>query len=235
MSSSPSSPDPAIRVLLVEDDAATRTRLAAALASVSGLTVVGTCADKAGAVAWLSMRDADVLLCDLGLPDGSGTDVIRFARQQHPHCECMVITMFGDDANVLASIAAGATGYLLKDASDDDLRASILELRAGGSPMSPVIARQVINRLRNTGSDDRSRAERSAAPRSAPAVALSARETEVLDLVARGYTYAEIAGYLSIGVTTVASHIRNIYGKLAVNSRSEAVFEAHKLGLLKTL
>lgn len=235
MTQPPPSPEPDIRILLVEDDGATRARLSAALDSVPGLKVVATCIDKADALAWLSRHDADVLLCDLGLPDGSGTDVIRFARQQHPRCECMVVTMFGDDANVMASIAAGATGYLLKDASDDDLRASILELRAGGSPMSPVIARQVINRLRDADRPDAQRPASKPLPASVPGVSLSARETEILDLVARGYTYAEIAGLLSISVATVASHIRNIYGKLAVNSRSEAVFEAHKLGLLKAL
>ncbi len=95
--------------------------------------------------------------------------------------------------------------------------------------MSPVIARQVINRLRE--SDSRGQT----APTSAHSIVLSTRESEILDLISRGYTYAEISGYLSITVNTVASHIRNIYGKLAVNSRTEAVFEAHKLGLLKSL
>lgn len=227
--------DTEIRVLLVEDDPATRARLSAALDSVAGLRVVAACSGMTDACAWLSDHSPDVLLCDLGLPDGSGIDVIRFARRRHPQCDCMVITMFGDDANVLASIAAGATGYLLKDASDDDLRSSILELRAGGSPMSPVIARQVINRLRDADVRGATHANHKPPVAAPGGISLSARETEILDLVARGYTYAEIAGHLSIGVTTVATHIRNIYGKLAVNSRSEAVFEAHKLGLLKTL
>ncbi|MEW1781439.1 response regulator transcription factor [Arthrobacter sp. NPDC080086] len=225
----PPAADTAIRVLLVEDDRTTSTHLHAALGSVPGIHVVASCGDRASALSWLRANVPDVVLCDLGLPDGSGIDVIRFARQQHPQCDCMVITMFGDESNVLASIAAGASGYLLKDASDDELRASVLELRSGGSPMSPVIARQVINRLREAEPHGQT------TPPPTHSIALSTRESEILDLISRGYTYAEIAGYLSITVNTVASHIRNIYGKLAVNSRTEAVFEAHKLGLLKSL
>lgn len=222
-------PEADIRVLLVEDDPATSVRLQNALASLPGIQVMAACAQRASACEWLAAHEPDVLLCDLGLPDGSGIDVIRHARRLHPRCDCMVITMFGDEANVLASIAAGATGYLLKDESDDNLRASVLELRAGGSPMSPVIARKVITRLRSASVPG-------IPAQGAPGmdVTLSARETEVLDLISRGYTYAETAGHLAISVHTVQAHIKNIYGKLAVNSRTEAVFEAHKLGLLKT-
>lgn len=136
-----------IRVLLVEDDPATSARLRSELDSEPGIRVVAEYGERAGACAWLAAHEPDVLLCDLSLPDGSGIDVIRFARQRYPRCDCMVITMFGDEANVLASIAAGATGYLLKDASGDNLRASVRELRAGGSPMSPEIARKIITRL----------------------------------------------------------------------------------------
>lgn len=235
--STPAVPEPDLRVLLVEDDPATRTRLAQALGSLPGLRVVAACGDRQSALSWLAANEPDVLLSDLGLPDGSGIDVIRAASERYPRCDCMVITMFGDEANVLASIAAGATGYLLKDETDDNVRAAVLALRAGGSPMSPVIARKVITRLR--GVEPEAPPAGPAAPTApgpgAAAVSLSARETEVLDLISRGYTYAETASHLSISVHTVQAHIKNIYGKLAVNSRTEAVFEAHKLGLLKTL
>ncbi|AJG24533.1 response regulator transcription factor [Cupriavidus basilensis] len=226
-------PEADIRVLLVEDDPATSARLQSALASLPGIQVMAACAQRASACEWLGAHEPDVLLCDLGLPDGSGIDVIRHARRLYPRCDCMVITMFGDEANVLASIAAGATGYLLKDESDDNLRASVLALRAGGSPMSPVIARKVITRLRSASVPGIPAPDAPGAP--GMDVTLSARETEVLDLISRGYTYAETAGHLAISVHTVQAHIKNIYGKLAVNSRTEAVFEAHKLGLLKTL
>ncbi len=226
-------PEPDIRVLIVEDDPATRGRLTQALGGQSGICVAAACGDRHGALAWLAANEPDVLLSDLGLPDGSGIDVIREARSRYPRCDCMVITMFGDEANVLASIAAGASGYLLKDETDDNVRAAVLALRAGGSPMSPVIARKVITQLRGAGGPPTP--SRSQGPEPGSGVTLSARETEVLDLISRGYTYAETAGHLSISVHTVQAHIKNIYGKLAVNSRTEAVFEAHKLGLLKSL
>ncbi|SPA43577.1 putative TWO COMPONENT RESPONSE REGULATOR TRANSCRIPTION REGULATOR PROTEIN [Cupriavidus taiwanensis] len=219
------------RVLIVEDDPLALRRLVQAVDLHAADAAVAGCASTvAEALAWLAQHHPDVLLCDLGLPDGSGIDVIRNARERYPACECMVVTVFGDDQHVLASIEAGAIGYLLKDETTDRIAASIGELRAGGSPMSPLIARQVVNRLRGAPPE--------AAARDAGAgagVTLSVRENEILDLISRGYTYAETARYLGLSVHTVQSHIKNIYGKLAVRSRGEAVFEAAKLGLLKSL
>lgn len=218
-------------VLIVEDDPAALSRLVQAVDMHAPATVVAGCtASAAEALAWLAQHQPDVLLCDLGLPDGSGIDVIRHARERYPACDCMVVTVFGDDQHVLASIEAGAIGYLLKDETTDRIAASIGEIRAGGSPMSPLIARQVVTRLRG---DPPEAAARDA--QAGRAVALSARESEILDLISRGYTYAETARYLGLSVHTVQSHIKNIYGKLAVRSRGEAVFEAAKLGLLKSL
>lgn len=219
------------RVLIVEDDPAAQSRLVQAVEMhAPASTVAGRAGSVADALAWLAQHQPDVLLCDLGLPDGSGIAVIRQARERYPACECMVVTVFGDDHHVLASIEAGAIGYLLKDETTDRIAASIGELRAGGSPMSPLIARQVVNRLRGEPAEAAGRDI--AAQRS---VALSARESEILDLISRGYTYAETARYVGLSVHTVQSHIKNIYGKLAVRSRGEAVFEAAKLGLLKSL
>ncbi|SOY68659.1 response regulator transcription factor [Cupriavidus taiwanensis] len=225
------------RVLIVEDDPLALRRLVQAVdLHAADAVVQGCAATVAEALAWLAQHQPDVLLCDLGLPDGSGIDVIRNARLRYPGCDCMVVTVFGDDQHVLASIEAGAIGYLLKDETTDRIAASIGELRAGGSPMSPLIARQVVNRLRGGPPE----AARDAATGAATAVGegavvLSVRENEILDLISRGYTYAETARYLGLSVHTVQSHIKNIYGKLAVRSRGEAVFEAAKLGLLKSL
>ncbi|AEI81217.1 response regulator NarL family [Cupriavidus necator N-1] len=219
------------RVLIVEDDPAALSRLVQAVEMHAPATVVAGCtASAAEALAWLAQHQPDVLLCDLGLPDGSGIDVIRDARERYPACDCMVVTVFGDDQHVLASIEAGAIGYLLKDETTDRIAASIGELRAGGSPMSPLIARQVVNRLRGAPAEAVARDTAATG-----AVVLSVRENEILDLISRGYTYAETARYLGLSVHTVQSHIKNIYGKLAVRSRGEAVFEAAKLGLLKSL
>lgn len=213
-------------------------RLAASLGSVGE------------ARAWLD-NDAnmvDVLLTDLGLPDGSGLEVIRHATQLHPRCEPLVISLFGDEDNVLASIEAGALGYIHKDSAPDDIAQTILEMKAGASPISPMIARKVLakyasSRPRSTETAGAASAEvaPSAASVADPGVSkkagseqalLSPREHEVLMLISRGFSYAEIARLQTVSVHTVQTHIKNLYSKLSVHSKNEAVFEASRLGLL---
>ncbi len=215
------------RVLIVEDDERTRAGLAAAVTHADGFELVGSFERALPAMAWLETNQADILLTDLGLPDASGIDVIRFCALHWPACDILVITMFGDEKNVLTSIEAGAIGYLLKDGETLDLERALLDLRSGGSPMSPLIARKVLARA----------AQREVVTEALPNVALAEanltkREVETLNLIARGYTYEEAGALLAISLSTVQTYIRSIYGKLAVNSRGEAVFEAHKLGLL---
>jgi DNA-binding NarL/FixJ family response regulator len=211
----------------------------------AGLELAASVGTVAEAKAWLD-NDAnlvDVLLTDLGLPDGSGLEVIRYAIRLHPHCEPLVISMFGDEDNVLASIEAGALGYIHKDAAPDDIAQTILAMRNGASPISPMIARRVLSKYRNiqekaaqTPVDaaqvaiklEASQAEK--APRWP--VLLTPREHEVLSLIARGFSYAEIARLEGISLHTVQAHIKKLYGKLAVNSKNEAVFEASRMGLL---
>ena len=160
------------------------------------------------------------MLVDLGLPDKSGIDVIRHAAKVSPQCESMVVTVFGDEAHVLASIEAGATGYLLKDASADQFLASIRELVAGGSPISPVIARGLLRRFMPNPVVPNNESN------------LSEREREILKLVAKGFNFGEIGQLLTISPHTVTSHIKKIYRKMAVHSRGEAVYEAQRMGLL---
>jgi DNA-binding NarL/FixJ family response regulator len=226
-------PDPSplpAAVVIVEADRRTLAHLCAAIQGQPQL-VLAACFEQAQpAIDWLDSHPVDVLLTDLGLPDGSGIDVIHACAARHPRCDIMVITMFGDEKNVLASIEAGASGYLLKDADRLDVVRAIIELRAGGSPMSPLIARKVLLRART--SEAGAEPYRPGMP--ADLISLTAREAETLDLIARGYTYGEVAQLLSVTVGTVQTHIKSIYGKLAVHSRGEAVFEAHKLGLLQT-
>jgi DNA-binding NarL/FixJ family response regulator len=225
---------PQVRVVIVEDDDFTRASLSAAVSATAGFVLAAAFDRAQAAIDWFGAHGADVLLTDLGLPDGSGVDVIRTALALWPECDIMVISMFGDDKNVLASIEAGATGYLLKDGDQFDVARALRDLRNGGSPMSPMIARKVLQRaLRRDvppGTVAASQAVSGAA--ALPGMALTRRETETLDLIARGYTYEEVARLLSVSLSTVQTYIRAIYGKLAVHSRSQAVFEAHKLGLL---
>ena len=214
-------------VLIVEDIPEFRQRFADAVLSDSGLHLLGAVGSGGEAKDFLGRAAPDVMLIDLGLPDMSGIEVIRHAARLHPATEALVVTMFGDDANVLASIEAGATGYLLKDSMPESIASSIHELVAGGSPISPSIARRVLTRFRS--------AEPASAPAPATAVrenVLTERETDILRQVAKGMSFAEIGGILTISQHTVVAHVKKIYRKLAVHSRGEAVFEASQMGLL---
>jgi DNA-binding NarL/FixJ family response regulator len=219
------------RVVVVEDDARTMSRLCAAIEAEPGFALAASFDSGRPAIEWLGSHQADVLLTDLGLPDVSGIEVIRACAACQARCDIMVITMFGDEKNVLSSIESGAMGYILKGTDDLDVGRAMRDLRAGGSPMTPLIARKVLTRARlnETASPE--------AEHGAPQpgrVALTNRETEILNLIARGYTYDEVAKLLSVSLSTVQTHIKSTYGKLAVKSRGEAVYEANKLGLLQS-
>jgi DNA-binding NarL/FixJ family response regulator len=212
-----------IAIVIVEDDPASLQRFVQAVQQAPDMQVQQTFTNGRDALAWLEHHAPDVLLTDLGLPDLPGLAVITYCAQRHVSCEIMVITMYEDESHVLRSLEAGAGGYLLKDSSSDEIPARIRELRAGGAPMTPVIARQVLRRFRLTPSAGQ------AAP--LPPM-LTPRETAVLNHVARGFSHAEIARLEGVAVSTIATHIRHIYEKLAVHSRSEAVFEAQQMGLI---
>lgn len=226
------------RVLVVEDDQAMREFFAASVSRCAGLQLVGAVGSVAEARAWLDNDDhmVDVLLTDLGLPDGSGLEVIRHATRLHPRCEPLVISLFGDEDNVLASIEAGALGYIHKDSAPDDIAQTILEMKDGASPISPMIARKVLAKYTSSRRAAEPAPERPvpAARSTAESPLLSPREQEVLTLIARGFSYAEIARLQSVSVHTVQTHIKNLYSKLSVHSKNEAVFEASRLGLLQS-
>ena len=188
------------------------------------VAAVGTCREARTALA--GAHGIDVALVDLGLPDGDGVTLIREIRAGANPPEVMVVSMFGDEEHVVAALEAGATGYLLKDANPVDVGTAIVDLLAGGSPISPAIARHLLQRFQGTGEPpggDPSRAMPD----------LTARERDVLEVLAKGFTFEEAAGILGISFHTVAGHVKHIYNKLAVSSRSEAVYEATQLGLLK--
>jgi DNA-binding NarL/FixJ family response regulator len=206
-------------------------RFAAALVRDPRTRVVEKVRSGREAIARLLLVTPDVLLVDLGLPDIHGTEVIRFAARALPECDIMVVTVFGDERNVIASVESGATGYVLKDCSDADLVARVIELRAGGSPMSPGIARIVLNQMR-AGTATAPVLKRRGGGEDTSTV-LTARETDVLRLLSRGYTYSEVGDRLGISVHTVTSHIKNSYRKLAVRSGTAAVTRAAELGLLR--
>ena len=222
----------AISVALVEDDDAMRARFVNAIGAEPSLRFAFGAANATELLAWFEDNVVDVLLVDLGLPDLTGPELIRRCCRMQPSCAVMVITMFGDEASMLQAFEAGARGYLLKDGTESDLASHVRSLHAGGSPMTPIIARRLLGRWQADNATS-ARAAVHSTPASDPqGGGLSRRELQVLDLVARGFMYAEIAGQLAVSVTTVQVHVRNIYGKLGVHNRTEAVFEARQHGLL---
>lgn len=244
----------AITVAIVEDDPHFRDRFVSIVSANAALAFAGSAADLAGARALAERARADVWLVDLGLPDGSGIELIRQLAQRQPDADVMVVTVFGDDHHVVSSLEAGATGYLLKEAMPMELVECILALRAGGSPISPVIARRLLARLRpgraaagssTATSATSARSAVSGTPAAAPGPSsmpeaaslespLTVREVELLELVAKGLGFGEISEVMGISPHTVTAHVKNIYRKLAVHSRGEAVYEARQLGLLKS-
>jgi DNA-binding NarL/FixJ family response regulator len=210
-----------IRVAIVEDDADTRARIAGSVRADAELTLAGEYATAGEALTGLARQPADVLLVDLGLPDVPGLELIRIAAKQYPACEILVFTTFGDEAHVLSALEAGAGGYLLKGSLQHDIGIDIRDIKSGGSPVSPLIARHLLKRLEI------------AKPKSeASAQGLSPREREILDAISRGFTYAETAKLLGIGAATVHTHLKRVYRKLSVGSKTEAIYEATRMGLL---
>lgn len=213
------------RIVLVEDDEPVRERLVGLVEQWQGGRLVAACATLGEAQAAISAHEIDLLITDLKLPDGSGIEAIRQLSVRQPHAESMVISVLADEKTVLDAIEAGASGYLHKDADSIDLVEAITDLLAGRSPISSGIARVLVRRL----SDRPDEALREDVPRPS----LTPRETDILWGIAKGFTYSELAERLGISRQTVPVHVRNIYRKLQASNRSEAVFEAARLGLIR--
>jgi len=226
----PAASSPALRwrVALLEDDAEVRHFFEACIAAHPELELVASMGLMAEATAWFDSHQADILLTDLALPDGHALELLRQVVRSQPACEVLVVSVFGDEDTVLDCVRAGAVGYIQKDSSPADIAQVIVDIKHGASPISPMIARKLLLHVR--GGDARPAA--SAAPDPAAAMMLTPRETEVLELISRGYSYGEIARLQGVTKHTVQGHIKNLYSKLAVHSRGEAVFEASRMGLL---
>lgn len=209
-------------VLIVEDEPEFLRMYCEAITRDPGFHLVGAVTTVAAARALLEQAVPDVLVVDLGLPDGNGTELIRYVSSQRPDSDSLVVTVFGDDRHVVDAIAAGATGYLLKDSPHGELVRCIRELREGGSPITPSVARRLLARMRAPAEKP--------APDASP---LSEREAEILKLIAKGLSFADVGAALGISAHTVVTHVKKIYRKLSVHSRGEAVFEATQLGLLR--
>ncbi|MDQ6979530.1 MAG: response regulator transcription factor [Mariprofundaceae bacterium] len=206
------------RVVVIEDDPHTRAYLTKTIAAVPNMLVVGDAGDCAHAMPLLR-TEPDIALIDLGLPDGSGLDLIRKRFFKQSTTQFVVITVFGDEAHVMPALEAGACGYLMKDSALPDIAELISQVLSGGSPISPIIARKLLTRFRIDNDQQQGSM-------------LTKREFDVLHLMSKGYNYNETAEHLGISYHTVVSHVRHTYRKLEVTSRAEAIFEASRMGLL---
>jgi DNA-binding NarL/FixJ family response regulator len=208
--SAPGSESP-IRIALVDDDDRVRSTLADAVDRFAGCRCAGSYASGGDALTGIPRQPPDVVLMDINMPGMNGIECVSRLKTAHPHIEVIMLTVYQDADNVLKSLAAGANGYLLKRAERDELRVAIHQVLAGGSPMSSQIARKLVQAFRQP------------VPAENTASRLSAREQEVLALLAKGFLYKEIAARLDIGYDTVHNYIRRIYEKLRVRSRGQAV------------
>lgn len=213
-----------VRVFIVEDDAWLRDSLERALRwPGSNLEHVGSSNSGAQALALIADGlDTDVALIDMGLPDMRGSEVIRALRSSLPNAVPVVFTVHDDPAVIVEAIRSGALGYLLKSAPIQAVLDGLVSAADGGSPITPSVARLVIEALRSNDSF----------PDEPGREVLTSREAEVLTLLSKGLTYSRVAETLGIGLGTVQSHVKRIYEKLQVSSKAEAATSAQRMGLL---
>ena len=214
--------DEPVRVLVCDDHPVYRDGLRMLLGSLPGLEVVGVAADGHEAVAQTAELQPDVLVMDLQMPGLNGIEATARVTAQHPHVAVLVLTMYDDDESVFAAMRAGARGYLLKGAAQDVIARAVTSVASGEAIFGPAVARRVAAYF--TGG----------APAAAPVEAfpqLTPREREVLELLAAGRTNAQIAGTLYLSQKTVRNNVSNIFAKLQVAGRAEAIIQARDAGL----
>jgi DNA-binding NarL/FixJ family response regulator len=209
----------AVAVAIVEDDAQARKILAQWISRAAGFRLAGEWGDAESALDLLPEKKPNVVLMDINLPGISGVEAVKKLKLVLPGTQFVMLTVYEDADHIYNALAAGATGYLLKQTPREELLGALEDVHRGGSPMTSNIARKVVQSFRS-------------APASAAPVGeeLSPREQEVLELLARGYLYKEIAERLNISVPTVNTYVRRMYEKLHVRSRAQAVAKYAHLG-----
>ena len=209
-----------VRVAIIEDQREVREGLRTLIDGTSGFKCVSSFRTMEEALAGIDANPPDVILTDIGLPGMSGVEGIRILRERHKAIPIVALTVYDDDDDVFNALCAGASGYLLKNTPPARLLESLREVADGGGPMSPEVARRVIRLFRQFRPPQRAEYH------------LSQQETEVLKLLVDGHHYKTAAKTLGISVNTVSFHLRNIYAKLEVHSKSEAVAKALRKGLV---
>jgi DNA-binding NarL/FixJ family response regulator len=219
--------------LIVEDDPAMQARLRHVLSTLGCDDAHIAVTDSvAGAQRLLAANRYSVALVDIGLPDGSGVELIGWLQAHHPGVPAVVISAWRTEEVIFAALRAGAIGYLLKERDDLELGLALRSIEQGGAPIDPTIARRILAWVAATPAPAPAAAT-AASPADALPSALTPRERKILELVAQGLSNRDMAESLSISRLTVECHTKNIYRKLAVNSRTEAVFQARRHGLLR--
>ncbi len=205
-----------IRILITDDHPVVRTGLRGMISGEPDFEVVGEAENGKEAVALANQLRPDVVLMDLRMPEMDGVTAIEHIKTEHPEIQVLVLTTYESDADILRAIETGATGYLLKDAPREELFGAIRVAAEGKSSLAPTVATRLMERMRGPAEE-----------------ALSAREIEVLELVARGTSNKEIAKHLWVSETTVKSHMLHIFEKLGVTDRTAAVTAALKRGIIR--
>jgi DNA-binding NarL/FixJ family response regulator len=209
-------------ILLLEDLPEIRTWLKALVMQVFPNAQIVECARVHDAQAQVSAQKFDLALIDLGLPDGSGVDVVTTLRESQPEALSVIVTIHDDDDHLFPALQAGAYGYILKEQSRELITEQLQRISQGEPPLSPSIARKVIAYFA---------AQNKPQANALPHVSLTERESEVLLRVAKGFTLPEIGVQLGLSRHTIADYVKQIYRKLNVSSRAEAALEAQRLGL----
>ena len=210
-----------IKVAIIEDRADIREGLGVLIAGTAGFILTGRYRSMEEALDKIGGAIPDVALVDLGLPGMSGTEGIRVLRQLHPGIALLVLTVYDDDSRIFDALCAGACGYLLKKTPAARIVEGIREVLEGGAPMSPEVARRVVDVFRVCRPPARSECQ------------LTVQETRILQLLIEGHNYKTASSELEISVNTVSYHMRRIYEKLQVHSKSEAVSKALRGGLIR--
>jgi DNA-binding NarL/FixJ family response regulator len=218
-------PKKPIRIAVVEDDLASRKLLVSTLEADPDYVVVAEFSEGKAAVAAIPELAPDIVLVDLGLPDVSGIDVIRRLKALDAECNVLVVTTFGDEKTVTSALEAGADGYLLKGTALEELRRDIRFLQSGGSPLSPMVARKLLNKLQSKATGAKPEV-------TSGDTTLTRREQDILEMIAKGFSYTETSKICGIAAATVHSHLKSIYRKLEVHSKTEAVYEARRRSLI---
>jgi DNA-binding NarL/FixJ family response regulator len=208
-----------VRVAIIDDDRPLVDGLRRIIDSAEGFACAGAFGSVDEALPGLAATRPDVVLLDIQMPGTPGDEAVELLRGVCPGAEILMLTVFSDRASVFTSICNGANGYLLKSTPPAKLLDAIRSARAGGSPLSPEVARQIIGLFRNTGSPQ-------------PPAEVTPQETRLLALLSEGYSYQSAADQMHVSVNTVRNYVRSIYEKLHVHSKSEAVSKALRRGVI---